>query len=473
MIDRARRVPLTTKIAYAIGSLEGAVVGIASMATLLFYNQIHGVSASLCGTAFLVASIIDGISDPLVGAYSDQFRSRWGRRHPLMFVTALPFALAFYLLYQPPGGLSETGLFIWLLGFLVLMRVASTFFSVPHAALAAEMTEDYHERTSLFGFNSVTGMIGGAAIGIFVLVVIFPTSAEFSNGLLDESRYPYLATFGAVMLIVVLFGCTLGTRDQIPYLHDQPARTVNVQAYFRELRHLLSNRSYISVCASWLVLATSIGIIGTVSTYSYVYVYEISTEQLTIQQFVSLPGILIAIPLAKYLTRKLDKKMTVISCCLVCGVLLASPHCLRLIGFFPDNDSVWLLPALFGPVFLAYLVAPVFAIVVDSQLADVTDDHEHRTGHRSEGVVFSIRTFGIKATSGLGGLIGGFGLDFFQFPKNAVVGEVAPQAVNGLLIMTGPFYLFTVFVGVLFMTLYQLTESRHADILEELKVARQ
>ena len=60
---------------------------------------------------------------------------------------------------------------------------------------------------------------------------------------------------------------------------------------------------------------------------------------------------------------------------------------------------------------------PVSAIIIDSQLVDVADQHELNTGERSEGVIFSVRSFGIKATSGVGGLLGGFGLEFIGFPK--------------------------------------------------------
>ena len=77
--NRSRRLSLRTKLAFSAGSLEEATVTAASIATMLFYNQILGLSASLCGVVFLVASIVDGISDPLVGAYSDRIRSRWGR----------------------------------------------------------------------------------------------------------------------------------------------------------------------------------------------------------------------------------------------------------------------------------------------------------------------------------------------------------------------------------------------------------
>ena len=430
------------------------------------------MSASLCGVVFLIASIVDGISDPLVGAFSDQFKSRWGRRHPLMFLSAFPLAISFYFLYQPLDGLSETGLFVWMLVFMILMRTAKTFYTVPHAALGAELTEDYHERTSIFGYSTVVGMIAGVGFGVFLLVVLFPSSPEYGNGLLNESRYPLLALFGAIVIVVSLFLCTFGTRDQIPYLHQRPPRVIAYREYMAELWQLLSNRSYISVCASWLVLATSGGILGMVATYTYVYAFEISTEQLTIQRFVTLPGILIAIPLSAYLTRAFDKKRTVIYACITCAFLIGLPHFLRMIDFFPGNDSPWLLIALFGPLFLGYLVLPLVPIVIDSQLVDITDDHEYRTGQRSEGVVFSVRTFAMKATSGIGGLIGGFGLDLIAFPRHAVVGDVAPDVLNGLLFMSGPLYWIIVAAGMGFMAMYQLTEVRHREILAVLRERR-
>ena len=216
MIDRSRRLPLRTKLAFSSGALEEAVVGAASFATMLFYNQVLGLSASLCGVVFLVASVVDGISDPIVGAFSDQFRSRWGRRHPLMFLSAFPLAIAFYCLYQPPEGLGETGLFAWFLLFMILVRVAKTFYTVPHAALGAELTEDYHERTSIFGYNAVAGMAGGVGFGVLLLLVVFPSTEGYSNGLLNESRYPLLAASGAVIIVASLMACVFGTRDQIP-----------------------------------------------------------------------------------------------------------------------------------------------------------------------------------------------------------------------------------------------------------------
>jgi GPH family glycoside/pentoside/hexuronide:cation symporter len=467
------RITLKTKLAFSSGSLEEAMLGAAGIATMIFYNQVLGVSAALCGTVFLIASIVDAFSDPLIGAWSDNFQSRWGRRHPFMLFAALPLTLAFYLMYNPPEGLSEMNYFWWFLGTMALLRVGKTFYSIPHAAMGAELSDDYHERTSIFGFNSVSSMVAGVLLGVFVLVVIFPTTGEYENGLLNPDGYPVLATVGAAWVCITLLICVFGTRDQIPNLHQIDNRQpLNYANYLKDLSALLKSRSYVSICAAWLVIMSSGGVLAVVSTYTYIFCYELSTETLTIQRFVTLPGILIAIPLASWLTRRLDKKLTVIFTSVTCATLIGLPHLLRMIGWFPENDSPWMIPLLFGCMFLGYLALPVVPIVIDSQLVDVTDEHEYRTGQRAEGVIFSVRTFAIKATSGVGGLLAGFGLEFIEFPKKASIENLTPEMLNGLLFMSGPLYWIICFTGMLFMSMYTLNESRHREIMTALASRR-
>ena len=110
--------------------------------------------------------------------------------------------------------------------------------------------------------------------------------------------------------------------------------------------------------------------------------------------------------------------------------------------------------------------------MIDSQLVDIADDHEYRTGKRAEGIIFSIRTFAIKATAGFGGLVGGLGLQYINFPDNASAATLTSESINGLLFMTGPLYWLIVFAGMLFMGMYQLNEKRHGEIMVELEMRR-
>jgi Na+/melibiose symporter-like transporter len=448
------------------------MVTAAGITTMLFYNQVLGVSPELCGIAFLVANIVDAISDPLVGTLSDRFKSRWGRRHPFMLASALPLAVSIYFLYQPIGGLSENGLFIWLMTWFVLVRVTSTFYNVPHDALGAELTDDYHERTSLFGYNHVVLSASALLLSIFVYRVLFATTPEYDPGMLNEGRYPVLAWFAAITVFIAVTVCTLSTRDQIPHLRAVKSKLPSAKEYFRNVLHLVTNRSFLSVCCGWLTITATIGILETVSNYSYFFAYELTVEDLSHTVWAKIPGILAALPLAALLTKRFDKKNAFIFAALISGFLVALPHMLRMVGMFPSNESPYILWALYTPLFLGYMVLPVMYIVVDSQLVDICDDHELRTGEREEGVVFSFRTFSMKTTRGLGAALGAFGLGIINFPKDVRTEPVTPEMVQGLLFMNGPLYFILMVAGAGCMAFYHLNAKRHKEILATLKERR-
>jgi Na+/melibiose symporter-like transporter len=63
-----------------------------------------------------------GSSSPPPLTLSDRMVSRWGRRHPFLFASALPLPFFFYLTFAPPAGLSDLQLFVWLTVSAVLTR---------------------------------------------------------------------------------------------------------------------------------------------------------------------------------------------------------------------------------------------------------------------------------------------------------------------------------------------------------------
>jgi len=469
---RKRILPLRTKLAYSSGAIHEGAVTAAGITTLIFYNQVLGVAPELCGVAFMIAQIVDAVSDPLMGTLSDRVNTRWGRRHPFMLAAALPWAVSFYFLYQPMGGLGETGTFIWLTVFLVLMRLSYTIFAVPHNALGAELTDDYHERTSIYGYRVVAWSGASVILSMLVYWVLFPSMPEYDNGLLNEGRYPLLAGAGAIIIFLASVVCTFGTRDQIPFLHETNSYRPSYKEYFRNLMRLLVNPSYLAVCASWLTLATALGILMVVANYTYLYAYELSTEQLSVLTFLKLPGIVIALPLATYMTRKLDKKPSFMAAALFAATVIAAPHVFKMYGMFPGSDSVLYLWAIFAPMFIGYMTLPVMNIVVNSQLVDICDLQEYKTGTRDEAVIFAVRTFSMKATMGLGAMLGGFGLDYIEFPDNAVAHELEAGVVNGLLFMSGPVYFIFMALGVACMLMYRIDSKRHAQILAVLEERR-
>jgi Na+/melibiose symporter-like transporter len=137
-VTTAATVSVPTKLAYGVGQAAEAIKNSSFELFLFFYyTQVLGLSGTLAGAALFIALCVDGITDPVIGSLSDGWRSRWGRRHPFMYVSAIPLALSFYWLFAPPGGLGQFGLFAWLSGFAVLVRFCMTLYQVPHLGLAA------------------------------------------------------------------------------------------------------------------------------------------------------------------------------------------------------------------------------------------------------------------------------------------------------------------------------------------------
>ncbi len=391
-----------------------------------------------------------------------------------MFASALPMGIAFFFLYQPIDGLGEIGLFVWLTTFLALLRLGQTFYLIPHDALGAELTDDYEERTSIFGYNNVAEMILSMVLAAVVLVVIFPTEEGGPNGLLNEARYIILALAGAPTIVFSILLCTFGTLDQLQYMQKvQISEKFVVRGYFRELGTLLRNPSYLAACLSLLTVFIGLGIIGVVANYAYIYAFEFSSEDMFWAGMAKLPGVFVALPLLYFLSRHFQKKQIVIFTTLIMATIVSAPYHLKLIGLFPPNDSPFILFAVFGPLLLGYILFPVSYIVIDSQLADIADEHELKAGKRREGVIFAVRSFGKKETQGVGGLIAGFGLEFINFPDNAAEVGVEADTIDGLLILNGPVYLAIYVVGILFMSMYRISRERHAEILVELETRRE
>ena len=134
-------VPVSTKFFFALGTASEAVIGVAfNFFNFFFYTNLVGLSGTLAGLAITIALFFDAVTDPLVGAVSDRWRSRLGRRHPFMFAAPLPVMICLFGIYSPPDTWGDTGLFLWLTTLTIIMRTSITLFNVPHLALGAELS---------------------------------------------------------------------------------------------------------------------------------------------------------------------------------------------------------------------------------------------------------------------------------------------------------------------------------------------
>src|SRR5690606_277508 len=183
-----------TKIAYSLGAVSQAMkTRLIAVFLLLYYNQVVGLDAAVVSTLIMVSVMFDAVVDPLVGQASDNFRSRLGRRHPFMYAAAVPAALLFYMLWNPPTGWGPaitTGYFFVV---LIALKFFDTFFELPAVALLPELAPDYDKRTQLVAMRSLCNGIASLLAIILAYQVFLKERPDGTGGALAGDGYHALS----------------------------------------------------------------------------------------------------------------------------------------------------------------------------------------------------------------------------------------------------------------------------------------
>ncbi len=467
-----QKLSLRIKLFYGLGmASRGIKDGLFQLFLFFYFSQVLGLDPELAGLSSLIGLGFDAISDPLIGILSDNWKSKkWGRRHPFLFASALPIGLFIWLLFSPPIGLDQTGLFWWLTIFAVLVRFAVTLFNVPYISLGAELSTDYKERTSITAirmmfttFFPVIVMIGG-------YVFYFVPTAEYSNGLLNKEAYPTFALLCGLIICIIIFISTWGTRKIIPHL-PQPSQLQSQQSFgqlLNNLRAAFKMSSFRSIVLFNMLIYTGLGVGVIFTPYYCTYYFGLSTQEMAALPISTAVGGFLSLIIAPRLGNAIGKKWATMWSVLIAGSFFALPFLLRIMGLYPKNGTYMVLPLYVTSLIAAYTGLVMAFSLIPSMMADVVDEFELKTGNRQEGLFFSMMSFAYKMTTGVGTFIAGLLLAWINFPKQTDVADVAQSAIDGLGWVGGPITLSIFVLSVFFILPYPLSKARFKEIRAEL-----
>lgn len=471
---RTRRLGVATKFSQGIGAIPDTVKNwVFNTFALLFYNQILGVDPFMVSVALAVAIVFDAVTDPLVASLSDNLHTPWGRRHPLMLIASLPLGLCLYAVFVPPSGLGPDALFWWLLTFTVLTRGFMTLFFIPWAAIAAELSDDYHERTSVMAWRYAVGWSIAVAFPVLVYTFFMAATPEHPVGQLDPAGYPAMALSAGLLLSGGALVTTLATWKEIPYLrrHSAAPPRFSVLQTVRELRDALANPQFALIFVILLLSGAITGTTTNIGIYMTTFFWGFTGEQL--RWFaLSAVGAVAAFPLVAAIQRRWDKKTIL----LVCAVLLVLDGItlvlLRFLHVLPDNGDPMLLVILVAAGVVSASILVVQGVIGASIVADLADEHELRTGARQEGMFFAAVSFSGKAVSGVGTLMGGLILSLIDFPTNVAPAAVPADRIFQLGLVVGVLLPMLHFIPISLIPRYRITRARHAEIRAALEARR-
>jgi GPH family glycoside/pentoside/hexuronide:cation symporter len=467
------RVGRSTLLWYAVGSIPGGVGATVATFLVFYYNQVLGVPGAQIGTALLIASVFDAVTDPIAGALSDRTRSRWGRRHPYLFAMALPNALLFFALWAPPASLSTNALFTWLVGVLLVGRLVSTFYAVPYLGLGAELTKDYEERNAITAARALLFNVGRSASGGLLLLVFLRPTPEYPNGQLNPDGYVHFALLFSVVTLASLAASAWQTRGSIPNLSvpEPDASAVHpVRALIRDLSEALRLRSFRAFFFCSISQHIAWGVADALGLYMATYFWKVGTEGLFVWGIGMFTGLFAGLPFWRRYATGREKKRIYVGGLLAYLIFFCVPYLMKVLGFWPGEESPFDFALyVLTTGFLAHFAQAAGVVTGGSMLGDITDLDELRHGRRREGVIFGAESFGWKALVGIGSLIAGFTVDSVGLTPGMDPASISPALANRLGLAQGA-VMTVFFIAALFAIRgFDLTRARHAEVRAEIE----
>ncbi len=434
---------------------------------LFFYNQVLGLSGFLASLAIVIALLVDAVSDPIIGSWSDGVRHRWGRRHPFMYAAAAPFAICFYFLFSPPAGLTETQVFIWLVVFSVLTRTTQSVYSIPHTSLTAELSTDYHERTLLSSLRSLLQSVGTLMVFLIGLQIFFGATPDYPNGQLNPAAYPRFAAMFSIIIFAGVLLTAYGTHSHIPYLPqaNPNGHRFSFQQVMREATMAFGLRSFKAVVLTAVLFGMTMGMVSALSIYLGTLYFQFSLELIGLSFPASVLGSFIGAGLTAPLGRVFQEKKTLLMGGLIWyAVWNTLPIILSLLGLFPKPGDPLLFYLVMTSNAICSMGIGVLTVMIGSMIADITDQHEEKHGSRSEGIYFAASSFAAKAIGGFGIVISGVVVDLAGIQRNATVETINPESLRTLAMAMGPGVLIMIGVTVVAASFYDLSRAEHRRV---------
>lgn len=466
----APRLGFFTKLLYGSGSIGYGIKDVAFRSfLLLYYNQVVGLRAELVSLAILVALVVDAISDPIVGQWSDTIRTRWGRRHPLMLASAIPASASLLLLFFPPAGMSETETFWYIVVVGCCVRTFITFFEIPSSALAPELTSDYDERTSVASYRYFFAYLGGVGMAFLTLLVFLAPTAEFPVGQLNPRGYRTFAVVGAITMFAAILLSSVGTLHRVKYFKIPPPREkVGAMATLREMGGSFSNRAFLAILAFGTLKYTSVGMTSALNIYFGTYFFEFSSAQLAILTVDSLAGAFLALFFAPLVSKRFGKRNAAFGLAIVAVCFASAPYILRLSGLFFENGDPRLVIGVFVFSMLFQLCGVSSAVLTHAMIGDIVEESQLRTGRRSEGLFYAANTLMQKSTSGLGVFAAGMLVAFVGIVPGSDPRTIDPDVPRMLALVYVPALIVLYIGGAGFLFAYRIDRASHEANLTEL-----
>ena len=404
------------------------------------YAKYSGLELTAIASALLIARVFDGVTDPLIGYFSDRAQSR----KPWVLAGGGLFIISAYFLFSPSGTVSVGYFLFWYLIFYLSL----TLFDIPHLSWGAELAPGYEERSRLYTIRAGFLIVGQSVFYALPYLPILPGN-EFTPETLR------LAVFmSAALTLVSLYWMARA----VPAGMAQRSTRESRESMLSVLRAIYHNKPLLIFVAAQSLSGLGMGMwIGLLFIYldSYLQLGEGAAAFFLLGNICSFASLAFWLRYANHVGKALAWATSVV----LFAVFIA------MMGVLTPDVGFWAPLALICGVYIAngctHVVAP-------SILADTVDYGKLKFGGDRAGTYFSFYTLLGKVNGGIGAGAALAIAGFYQY--DPALQEHTAESVFGLKLAFAGAPVVFFLASLFFIRITPITKRRHETIRKRLKL---
>jgi len=402
--NKSSKVPMTQKVAFGLGMLANQLFPAMLGIFMVILIDKLGFPGWMVSVIYFVPKLFDAITDPIMGFITDNTKSKWGRRRQYVIIGAIVTGVSFAFMWQLYASNSVNFNFSYFLLVSLAFYLGITIFSVPFVAMGYEMSDDFHERTSIMATSQLIGQLAWVfAPWLWVIMydpAWFPTAEEATRS---------LAVYGAIIctILAVIPGIFIKSKSTLNENYE-PLTIANASRSFdliiQGFKEALVIVPFRKLCIATFFIFNAF---NTTAGFSFFiikyYIFPGDGQGIWPTLYGCVGAIfttVLIIPIVAYMSRVMGKQKAFIWSQSFSILGYAS----LLFLFVPGKPYLFLIAL----PFISFGIGSLFTLMM-SMTSDVIDIDELNTGKRREGIFGAIYwwmvKFGLAIAGGLTGLI--------------------------------------------------------------------
>lgn len=435
---------------YSIGNIANtAIFMFVGTFIMFYYTNILGISATVAGTIFMVARVVDALTDPIMGMIIDRTNTKkFGKYRPYIMFGSPLLGIIFVVMFMAPD-LSMNGKIVYAYTSYILYSLAWTCVQIPQLALPIILSNNTTRRTKIQAIFQAVGNIGNLAVTSLAIYML-----GWFGGDGNKEAWFIVAVIFAIFSTIMFIISAMSVRKLDVYNPSQASKVASGEkiSFKDRIKVITSNTALLMVLISFGTDSLAIQIGNGLNMYFFKYNMGEKQHLMGLLGWSTTIFSFILIGLVGWYVGKLGKKNGIIV-----AELLAIVAALGLL-FVPSHNTFLVMVFLIASL----LIGAITNMLSRSAVLDSANYAEWKTGINGSALVSSTFTFVNKLSQAFGAFIMGYVLDFVGYAPN--LAQQSPATLKAILYMKTLIPVFAFICSVVAMKFYPIDKKAEVEM---------